>query len=67
MRVQTSGTITLGAGAAPASGAIFALANTPGGIWLVSDIVAGQQVTLVGIGIGTNQIILNVFPSGVVK
>jgi citrate lyase beta subunit len=67
MRVQTSGIISLGTGAAPVSGAVYALASTPGGIWLVSDILAAQQVTLIGIGIGTNQIMLNIVSSGVVK
>jgi len=67
MRVQTGGIISLGAGAAPVSGAVYALASTPGGIWLVSDILAAQQVTLIGLGIGNNQLMLNVVPSGVVK
>ncbi len=65
LRIQRSGTITLGAAAAPVVGKQYKLSITAGGITPIEDTAAGGQYdTTVGVGAATNTIILNIFASG---
>lgn len=52
--IQTRGTITLGAGAAPAAGTVFVVSLTGGAIALVGDLATGDFVTVLGIGDGSS-------------
>ena len=61
LRVQTAGTIELGAGAAPASGMIYILGGTVAGDWEpCTALVSTWYSTTLGVGIGTNKIKLGI-------
>jgi hypothetical protein len=65
LRIQTNGDVTLGAGAAPAAGAVYVVSATPGGIAPAADLTTGWYTTILGVGIGSNKVRMNVFASGV--
>jgi hypothetical protein len=67
LRVQTAGPITIGAGAAPASGVIYCLSATAGGIAPSADLASGNRTTIVGVGGASNTIILRLWASQQVK
>lgn len=67
LKYQTSGTITIGAGAAPAVGTIYCLSATAGGICPSADLVTTNRATVLGVGAATNTIILKIHASGQVK
>lgn len=65
LRIQTSGTITLGAAAAPVVGKVYKLSITPGGISPFDDQDAGGQYdTNIGVGAATNTVKLAIYASG---
>lgn len=64
VRVQYAGELTLGAGAAPTNGVVYVLSSTAGGIAPAADLASGDYTTILGVGIGSNKIKMNVFPSG---
>lgn len=64
-QVQTGGTITLGAGAAPVVGETYCASLTAGGIAPDADILTGDFKTILGIGIGSDQVKLGILVSGV--
>jgi len=65
VRGQTGGTITLGAGAAPAAGEVYCVSATAGNIAPDADITTGLFKTILGVGIGSNNVILGFLKSGV--
>lgn len=67
VRIQTEGTITLGAGAAPVKGTIYVLSGTAGGICPAADLASGDRVTVLGVG-GTTAgtLVMDMFASNVV-
>ncbi len=64
LRVQTSGTLTLGAAAGPLVGRQYVLSDTAGGLCLWDDVVASWYVTIMGIGGEDDTLLLSVFASG---
>ncbi len=65
LRIQTAGTITLGAAAAPVVGKVYKLSITAGGITPIEDTDAGGQYdTNIGVGAAVNTIKLDIFASG---
>ncbi len=65
LRIQTRGTITLGAGAAPVVGKVYKLSITPGGISPIEDMDAGGMYdTNIGVGASTNRLLLDLYASG---
>ena len=58
--VQRSGTITLGAGAAPAAGQTYVASVAAGKIALESDLLAGDFVTVIGIGDGASGLLMGI-------
>jgi len=68
LRIQTGGTITLGAGAAPVVGKVYKLSLTAGGISPIEDMdVGGQYDTNIGVGAANNTVKLNIYASGQVS
>ena len=67
LRVQTRGTLTLGATAAPATSTVYIVGGTPGGIAPVADKVAGWYTSLLGVGAANNTLKLSLFPSRTVQ
>lgn len=65
--VATSGTITIGAGAAPTQGIVYVCSATAGGIAPSADIATNWKVAFVGVGNSTNRIKLLLGNSGIVK
>lgn len=65
--VQTSGTMTLGAGAAPAVGTIYVASATAGGIAPAADLTTGHVVVVIGVGFTGNKIKLHNWATGVTK
>src|SRR5262245_57867332 len=63
LRIQTAGTLTLGATAAPANSTVYIAGATPGGIAPVADKIAGWYTTIVGVGAPNNTVKLSLFPS----
>lgn len=61
--VQTGGTITLGAGAAPTLGIIYVVSGTAGGI-APSPAGSGDWTTILGVAGATNTLKMSVFASG---
>ncbi len=55
---RPGGTVTLGAGAAPASGVVYYVGDTAGGIHPVADIGSGDKVLPLCIGVGSNQVLI---------
>ena len=52
------GTITLGAGAAPAAGEIYCVSATAGGICPEADVGAADYVSILGVGLSGNKLAL---------
>jgi hypothetical protein len=63
LRIQTDGTLTLGAGAAPVNATVYIAGATPGGIAPVGDKLAGWYTTLLGVGAPGNTLRMSLFPS----
>jgi hypothetical protein len=63
LRVQTAGTVVLGATAAPVVGGVYVLGAAAGGLAPVADKLAGWYTTVVGVGAANNTLRLSVFPS----
>lgn len=66
VRLQTEGTLTIGAQAAPAVGTVYVLGATPGSIAPVADLAAGWYRTIIGVGDVNNTIQLGINPTGIV-
>ena len=65
LRIQTGGTITLGAGAAPVVGKVYKLSIIPGGISPIEDMDAGGMYdSNIGVGGALNTVKLSLFASG---
>lgn len=67
LRLAVSGTLTLGAGAAPLLSTIYIAGATAGGIAPAADLAAGWYTSLLGVGGPNNTLIMNVFASGSLK
>jgi hypothetical protein len=67
VKVQTSGSPVIGAGAAPSVGVVYVASATPGGIAPSADIVTGWRVAILGVGAATNAIKLSISNSGQTK
>jgi hypothetical protein len=65
--VQTGGTLTLGAGAAPTLGIIYIVGATAGDIEPASALASGWRTIILGVGGASNTIVLRVFNSGQTK
>ncbi len=63
--VATGGNLTIGAGAAPVVGTVYAADIVPGSIIPVADLASGNRVTIVGVGKASNQLALVLWNSGV--
>ena len=63
--VQTGGSPTLGAGAAPVQGTVYALSATAGKLYPVADLVSGKYVTIVGVGAASNVLTMHIHASGI--
>lgn len=50
IRLQTHGSLTLGAGAAPAVGTIYVVSGTAGGLAPHADLSTGEYCTILGVG-----------------
>lgn len=48
--------VTLGAGAAPAAGTVYAIGTGAGGINPVADLASTNKVTVLGVGVGGNAV-----------
>lgn len=64
LRVQVAGTITLGAGAAPAVGQIYVLSDTAGAFCESADLASPMRATVLGVGGPSNTVILGILSSG---
>lgn len=64
LRIQRTGRLTLGAGAAPVVGELYTLSATPGKIGPAADRDTDWHVTLIGVGSATNQIELSIWVTG---
>lgn len=59
--------VTLGAGAAPAAGTPYFIADANGGLAPLADLASGDVATLAAIGVGSNQVqVLNTYHAGAV-
>jgi hypothetical protein len=67
LKIQTGGTITLGAGAAPVVSTVYLLANVAGSIIPAADLASLDRTTILGVGAATNTLILKINVSGQVK
>lgn len=63
LRIQTSGPMTIGAGAAPVVSRPYVLSATPGGIAPVADLATGNRTTIIGIGSASGGLILRLWAS----
>lgn len=61
--VQRAGDITIGA--TTAAGTIYCLSDTAGGIMPAADLSSGEYVGMLGVGLGSSQIRMHVWASGV--
>ena len=50
--------VTLGAGAAPATGIVYFIGDTAGGLHPAGDLGSGDKVTAMGVGIASNRILI---------
>jgi hypothetical protein len=57
------GYLTLGAGAAPASGVIYVVSATAGGIAPAADLATGHYTTILGVGASSNRLQVDIFVS----
>lgn len=64
VRLQRTGDLTLGAGAAPAVAKEYIVSGTAGGIAPISDQVTGWYYSRIGYGIAGNKIRLDIKASG---
>lgn len=64
IKVQLSGSPTLGAGAAPAVGTVYVAGATPGAINPTSDLATGWRTTILGVGASGNKLAMATFNSG---
>lgn len=62
----TNGTVNLGAAAAAAAGVVYVVSATAGNIAPDVDVTTGAYLTILGVGIGSNQVKLSINASGVV-
>ena len=62
--VQVEGDITLGAGAAPARGVLYLVSPTAGG-YAPAPAASGDYLTVIGYGIGSNKIRLDINVTGI--
>lgn len=60
LKIQTRGPITIGA--TVASGSVYVLSATPGGIAPVADLATGNRCTLLGVGINGSTTRINLQP-----
>ena len=67
LRVQTAGTLTLGAAAAPVLSTIYIAAATAGGLAPAADLASGWYTTVVGVGGANNTLKLGLVASGSLK
>lgn len=67
VKVQTGGTITLGAGASPVVATIYCLARVAGSIIPAADLVQNDRTTILGVGAATNTLIMKIHASAQVK
>jgi hypothetical protein len=67
LRIQTAGTLTLGATAAPAVSTVYIVGGNPGGIAPVADKVIGWHCSILGVGAANNTLKLALFPSRTVQ
>lgn len=58
LKVQKSGTMTLGAGASPVAGTIYVAGATAGDIAPAADVASGWRVTIIGVGVTGNKLLL---------
>ena len=61
------GIITMGAGAAPVQGQMYVVSPNAGGVAPYSDLLSGDYVHFLGVGVGSNQIDLHPRAFGVVR
>ena len=64
IRVQTNGTVTIGAGAAIPVGAIVIQSATPGGLAPAADLATGMRTSVIGFGGAAGALILGLNNSG---
>jgi len=65
LKLQTAGTIIIGASAAITAGTVFVLSDTAGGIKPATDLSAGDYVSIIGVGDDSDGIVLGINNSGV--
>lgn len=65
VKAITAGCVNLGAGAAAAAGEVYVVSATAGSIAADGDIGTGLYKTILGVGIGSNQVQLSINASGV--
>jgi hypothetical protein len=58
--VLESGVITLGAAAGPVNGVPYFLAPSAGGICILGEVLTGDIVVYIGVGIGSNQVAVRI-------
>lgn len=62
---QYDGDIDLGAGASAAAGQVYIVSATAGKIGLEAELAAADYMTILGVGIGSNKLRLNIEASGI--
>jgi hypothetical protein len=67
LTVQTGGSLTIGAGAAPTAGLVYVASATPGGIAPNADVVTGWRVAIIGVATSASAIKLMLGNSGATK
>lgn len=67
IRVQSGGTLTIGAGAAVPVGGVVVLSATAGGLAPVADLATGHRTTVIGVGGALNTLILRIWPTQQVR
>lgn len=67
LRIQTDGTLTLGAGAAPVVSTVYIAGGTPGGIAPVGDKIIGWYTSVLGVGGPNDTLRMSLFPSRTVQ
>ncbi len=63
--IQIGGTLILGAGAAPVGGELYCLSDVPGKIGPRSDRGVGDYIQFLGVGGGSNDLLMSIFNSQV--
>lgn len=64
IKVQTSGDLTLGAGAAPAVGIVYCVSAAAGGISPIASLTSLDYTTILGVGIASNKLRMRVWVTG---